>query len=301
MNTLVYVVYGQSPYIDEVIYAVLSARTMLDPQSDDCRIVLYTDDAAPFRGLPAHLEVKSRAEFAEWTGPLCFNHRLKIFAIRDALSQYGDRIIYCDSDTYFLKSPNQLFSQIRPGTSFMHVCEGHLNESNGAGLADFLNSNELRTAAGRPWHLMDDALMFNAGVIGMHKDDMGLLDEVVYLTDQIYRHVKIHTVEQFAFSACLSRRTRLLEAYDVVCHYWRMPGRALFREELRTVLHDPSITSYEEQWQRLKPHRPPQSIAHFQESIKERICSRLRREAKRAGVLDPIRLVLHKVRGSDAA
>lgn len=301
MNALVYLAYGQSPHADEVVYALLSARTMLNRQRDDCRIVIYTDDAAAFRGLPAHLEVRSRKVFAEWMGPLRFNHRCKIFVIKDALSKFGDRVVYCDTDTYFLKPPNQLFARIRPGTSFMHVCEGHLNESNGAGLAALLSSTPLRTVAGRRWNLMDDTLMFNAGVIGMHKNDISLLDEVAYLTDQIYRHVSIHTVEQFAFSACLNKRTKLFEAYDVVCHYWRMPGRALFREELRRVLHDPSTTSDEERWQRLTPHRPAQNISRFRLSMKERIRSTLRRGAKRAGVLDPIRTVLHKVRGTDAA
>jgi hypothetical protein len=217
------------------------------------------------------------------------------------LRKYGDRIVYCDTDTYFLKSPAELFARIRPGTGFMHVCEGHLNEFNGAGLSAFINSNELRTVAGRRWHLMADALMFNAGVIGMHRDDIDLLDEVAYLTDQIYPYVKIHTVEQFAFSACFRRRIRLLEAYDFVCHYWPMPGRALFREELRRVLYDPSLTSDEERWERLAPHRPAPSITRFSPTMNERIRSLLKQEAKRVGVLDQVRLVLDKVRGSHAA
>src|ERR1044071_3212001 len=301
MSTLVYVVYGQTPHADEVVYAILSARNALDRHDEDCRIVLYTDDAAAFRGLPVQLEVRSRAVFAEWMGPLGFYHRSKIFVIKDALQNCDDRVVYCDSDTYFLKSPNELFAQIRSGTSFMHVCEGYLSEFNGAGLSDFLDSSELHTVAGRRWHLMADTLMFNAGVIGMHRDDIDLLDEVACLTDQIYPYVKIHTVEQFAFSACLCSRIRLLEAYDFVCHYWPMPGRALFRAERRRALHDPSVTSDEARWERLAPHRPVPSIAHFRPTVNERIRSILKRKAKRAGVLDQVRLVLDKVRGNHAA
>lgn len=301
MSTLVYLVYGQTPHADEVIYAILSARHMLDRQNEDCRIVLYTDEAATFRGLPVQLEVRSRAVFAEWMGPLGFYNRSKIFAVRDALRKYGDRIVYCDTDTYFLKSPAELFARIRPGTSFLHVCEGHLSEFNGAGLSAFLDGNELLTLAGRQWHLMPDALMFNAGVIGMHRDDIGLLDEIAHLTDQIYSTVKIHTVEQFAFSACLRRRSRLREAYDVVCHYWPLPGRALFRQELRRVLHDPSVRSDEERWEQLTPHRPAPAFARFSPTINERIRFLLKREAKRAGVLDQVRFVLDKVRGNHAA
>lgn len=305
MNVLCYLVYGPSFHLDEVIYSILSARTLLDRQkSPDCQIVVYTDSSentALFGGLPVHVEVKSPSVFSEWIGPLGFNHRAKILAIQDALSRFGDRVIYCDADTYFLKPSNQLFSQIRPGTSFMHVCEGHINESNGAGLGTVLNANQLRTVAGRRWNLSDDALMFNAGVIGMHRADMGLLHEVLYLTDQIYSQVKIHTVEQFAFSACLNRHTRLTEAHDVIHHYWPMPGRALFREELRRVLHDPGLISDEERWQRLVSRRPSQTIAHFKPGARERIVALWNREVKRVGVLEPIRVVLEKVRGSHAA
>lgn len=303
MDVLCYLVYGPSFHLDEVRYAILSAQTILDSQSSNpCQIVLYTDNAtAAFRDLPVHLEVKTHSVFAEWMGPLGFNHRAKIFAIQDALSRFGDRVVYCDSDTYFLKPPDQLFSRIRPGTSFMHVCEGHLSESNGAGLGALLNRNQLRTVTGQRWKLTDNELMFNAGVIGMHRADIGLLHEVLYLTDQIYRQVKIHTVEQFAFSACLNRYTRLTEAHDVVHHYWPMPGRGLFLEELKQVLHDPALTSDEERWQRLLSLRPTPNTAHFTQDARDRIRSLWKREIKRAGVLEPIKVVLGKMRGSDAA
>ena len=304
MNVLCYLVYGPSFHLDEVIYSILSARALPGRQrGGDCQIVVYTDSAentALLGDLPVHVEVKSHSVFAEWMGPLGFSHRAKIFAIQDALSRFGDRVVYCDADTYFLKPPEQLFSRIRPGSSFMHVCEGHINESNGAGLGTLLNANQLRTVAGGRWNLTDDALMFNAGVIGMHRADIGLLHEVLYLTDQIYREVKIHTVEQFAFSACLNRHTRLVEAHDVVHHYWPMPGRALFREELKRVLHDPALSD-EQRWQRLMSCRPPQTIARFKRGARERIRALWTREVKRGGVLEPIRVVLEKVRGSDAA
>ncbi|HWO41778.1 MAG TPA: hypothetical protein VNO43_08255, partial [Candidatus Eisenbacteria bacterium] len=228
-------------------------------------------------------------------------HRAKIFAIKDALNKFGDRVVYCDTDTYFIHSPELLFARIRPGVSFMHACEGPLDQANGADLAAFLNRAELRTVAGRRWNITDDAPMFNAGVVGMHKADVALLDDVAHLTDQIYPHVRIHTVEQFAFSMCLHERTRLCEAHEVVCHYWRMPGRARFQEELRRVLHDPSIASDEERWQRLTAHRPAQNITPLRRTMRERIRSTLKRGAKRVGVLEQVRFVMNKIRGSDAA
>src|SRR5262249_8493194 len=217
-----------------------------------------------------------------------------IFAIRNALEKFGGRLVYCDTDTYFLDHPDKVFSRIRPGRTFMHLCEGYLNDSNGAGLREFLDRNKLSTITGKFWNITRDALMFNAGVIGMHEADIGLLEEVLHLTDQIYPHVKIHTIEQFAFSACLRQHTKLKEACDVICHYWPMPGRALFQEQLRRILHDPSIVSNEERYQQLLLHRPSQSqkiLNRGSESLKDRAHIALWQVAKRIGVLDPLKKI----------
>jgi hypothetical protein len=271
VNNLVYLTYGQGPHIDELVYSVLSARQLLGRNATPCRIIIYTDDGSPFRDLAVHIECKSRKVLSDWAGPLNFNHRRKIFAIKDALSRFGDRILYCDADTYFLTHPGDVFSRIQPGHTVMHMREGYLNESNAAGLEPFFTDTELRTVRGARWKIGCDTLMFNAGVIGMHEADIGLLDEIVYLTDQIYPHVKIHTIEQFAFSVCLRQRTELREAYDVICHYWPMPGRALFREELRRLLHDPSIGSNEERLHRISACRPMPHLERPEPTLKQRL------------------------------
>lgn len=277
MNNLVYLTYGQGPHVDELVYSVFSARQLLGRNDTHCRIIIYTDDGSPFRDLPVHLECRSREVLADWAGPLNFNHRRKIFAIKDALGKFGDRILYCDADTYFLRHPTAVFSRIHPGRSLMHVREGYLNEANGAGLEPFLRDTELRTITGARWEIGRDAVMFNAGVIGMHEADIGLLDDIVYLTDQIYPHVRIHTVEQFAFSVCLKQRTDLREAYDSICHYWPMPGRGLFQEELKRVLHDPSISSNDERFHRLSNVRPIPESNCSEPRLKQRLRFAFRR------------------------
>jgi hypothetical protein len=80
-----------------------------------------------------------------------------------------------------------------------------------------------------------------------------------------------------------------------------MRERTLFREELKRVLHDSSLTSDQERWEQVSPHRPAPNFVHFSPTMNERIRFLLKREAKRAGVLDEVRLVLDKVRGNHAA
>ena len=64
-NSIVYLLYGQSPHADELVYSVLSALHMLGGGSRDYRI----------------------------------------------LEKFGDRLIYCDNDTFFLKHPRTDMSE----------------------------------------------------------------------------------------------------------------------------------------------------------------------------------------------
>ena len=287
MDTLIYLSYGRGPHVDQLIYSVLSTRQKLGLEQNDYRIIVYTDDPVAVAGLPVHIEVISAKILADWAGPFNFNHRRKIFAIKDALEKFGGRLVYCDADTYFLKHPRKLFARIRPGHTVMHVKEGHLNHVHGTDIAKFLRVHDLKHLSGACWKVTPDTPMFNAGVIGMHEADIPLLDEVAHLTDQIYPHVSIHTVEQFAFSACLQHHTRLRQSYRIVHHYWPPPGRAQFNEELRRVLHDPSITSNEEQLLRLSARRPRQSIRHNRHlvSMRKRTYVALREMSKRTGMI----------------
>lgn len=291
MDTLIYLSYGRGPHLDQLIYSVLSTQQVLGSERSNYRIVVYTDDPDATAGLPVQIEVFDDERLVEWAGPLNFNHRRKIFAIKDALLKFGGRLLYCDADTYFLKHPRKLFTCIRPGHPLMHIREGHLNYVHGTDIACFLQNHDLKHLDGTRWDITPDTPMFNAGVIGFHESDSALLDEVVHLTDQIYPQVGIHTVEQFAFSACLRHYTRLRQSYRIVHHYWPGPGREQFNADLRRVLHDPSITSHEERLLRLSAVRPRQSIRYNRHLIStgKRMCLALREVAKRTGLLHLIR------------
>jgi hypothetical protein len=291
MDNILYLSYGQGPHVDQLVYGVLSALHMLGRERNDYRIIVYTDNPGVLGDLPVHIEPLSAKVLTEWAGPFGFNHRRKIFAIKDALEKFGGRLVYCDCDTYFLKHPRKLFARIHPGRTAMHIREGHLYDCHAGDVADFLKDHDLRNRAGYRWNITPDTPMFNAGVVGLHEADISLLDEVVYLTDQIYPHVRIHSIEQFAFSACFHQCTKLRQSYDIVHHYWPPPGRALFGEELQRVFHDPAISSSAERFRRLLPHQPRQSISHNRHflTIRRRIYWVLRRVAKRTGVYDMLR------------
>jgi hypothetical protein len=298
MDNLLYLSYGQGPHVDQLVYAVLSALHVLGRDRNTYRIIVYTDSPAILSDLPVHIEPLSAEVLIEWAGPFEFNHRRKIFVIKDALEKFGGRLVYCDCDTYFLEHPGKLFARIRPGHTVMHIREGHLDDCHGSDIAVFLEDHNLRTIAGGRWNITPETPMFNAGVLGLHEADISLLDEVVYLTDQIYPHVRIHTIEQFAFSACFRQFTKLRQSYDIVHHYWPPPGRALFGEKLQRVFHDPSVSSQEERFRRLLPHQPRQSINHNRHfvTMRRRMYLAMRRMAHQLGVFNALKWVMARAR-----
>ena len=296
MDNLLYLSYGQGPHVDQLVYAVLSALHILGRERNKYRIIVYTDNPAVLSNLPVHIEPLNAEVLTEWAGPFEFKHRRKIFAIKDALQKFGGRLVYCDADTYFLKHPRKIFARIRPGHTLMHIKEGHLNYCHGSEIADFLEEHNLRTIAGQRWNITPNTLMFNAGVIGLHQADLSLTDEVAHLTDQIYPHVPIHTIEQFAFSACFRQYTKLHQSYDIIYHYW--PGRALFCEHLSRVLHDLVNASNEERFRQLLHYRPCESqkiLNRDPETLKHGIQITLWEMAKRAGVLKLLKRVAQQV------
>ena len=293
MDNLLYLSYGQGPHVDQLVYAVLSALHMLGRNRNNYRIIVYTDNPTVVSDLPVHLQPLSAEVLTEWAGPYEFNHRRKIFAIKDALEKFGGRLVYCDADTYFLKHPRKIFARIRPGHTVMHIKEGHLYDCHAGDVGDFLQDHDLQNRAGHRWNLTPDTPMFNAGVVALHEADISLLDEIVHLTDQIYPHVSIHNIEQFAFSACFQQCTKLRQSYRIIHHYWPPPGRARFGEELRRVLHDPSISSHEERFRRLLPHQPRQSISHNRHfaTSRRRLYWVLGPWAKRTGIFNALKRV----------
>lgn len=251
MKTLVYLSFGGGTYTDEAFYAILSALHEIGPDLHEYRIVVHTDDAAAFAGLPVHVEPLDQATLADWAGPCGYIYRRKVCAMRATLKKFGGALTFCDTDTYFLKHPRKLFARIRPGHTVMHLFEGSPVALRVHTLAHALRSHEFRTLGGERWQIGPDTPIINSGVIGIHEADASLLDEVLNLIDQFCPRLDYFGTEQFAFSACLAQSSRLHYASDVVHHYWHPVGRERFHQHLAATLHDTAIGSFDDRFARL--------------------------------------------------
>lgn len=177
----------------------------------------------------------------------------------DALQRFPGSVIQVDADTYFRKSPALLFERIKPGASVMHVPEGRLAESRQHVLQKIIRDCTYVDRSGASLVFkVDEMVMWNAGVIGVHADDLPLLEETRWLTDQMMRHEAAYSiahVEQLATSYFLSRN-RLSSCSDVIFHYWRKDIRVQFDCLLPTILAASADSPLQERGARAYTQRP---------------------------------------------
>lgn len=293
MNTIVFLVFGKGPQTDELIHAVLSARHSLGSDRDAYQIAVYTDNPETVADLDVHVEPLSTKTLAEWFGPYNFIYRSKVFAMRDALTRFGGRIVYCDADTYFVGHPRRLFDRIQPGQAVMYNQEGSL-DLRITELSRMLEAHDFRTRDGSRWNISSRTVISNAGIIGLHEADAPLLDDVLHLIDQICAHLDYFGNEQIAFSACLSARTRLAYAENVVHHYWQPAIRTPFHAVLSRILHDRTIGSWDERFRRVRQVR--ERMLQRPETLQRQAYVALWRITARLGVLKPLQLTWHGLR-----
>ncbi|SFC62272.1 hypothetical protein SAMN05421780_107140 [Flexibacter flexilis DSM 6793] len=233
--------YGHVGILNEAKYALLSflAGTPADklPQ-----IIIYTDQPAFFKLFEHYVTFKAidKQLIKEWSGEINFVHRVKIKMLQDfwATHTHGN-LLYTDTDVTFLKSVPALFEAIEQGTFLMHVSEGAISPKSNltiSRLYKFFKTNPKELA--HFWAAADPTTlqMYNAGVLGMNSGM--LLEDVLRLTDDMYKIFERHIVEQFAFSYyAQTKAPKLMVVNDFIFHYWNF-------KEFRGVLAD-FFTKYE--------------------------------------------------------
>ncbi|GAC1379616.1 MAG: hypothetical protein NVSMB45_01930 [Ginsengibacter sp.] len=188
--------------------------------------VIYTDDDFFFKDVlslfeGATIEKLDSEKIKNWRGDINFVHRAKIKMLIDFMNKNEGNILYCDTDTYFKKSPKMLFAEIGNGKIFMHQKEGEIDKSRFPVFKKweaFLVGNNLLSDSSKS--SVNKLPMWNAGVIGMSSNHKHVLPQVLDLTDKIYPLFPKHIAEQFSFSYVLSQHFTIYPSEEYIFHYW---------------------------------------------------------------------------------
>ncbi|MBD0351255.1 MAG: hypothetical protein ICV51_01320 [Flavisolibacter sp.] len=229
-NHILYQAYGGIDYINECRFSLLKYLSLynINPPADTA-IVIYTDQPALFEAYDTFLRhfdlvLVTKEQTEQWKGESNFIHRMKIEIIKDFFTRNSGNLLYCDTDTYAVTPLELLFENIEKGDFYMHEYEGVIDKEVIPSFYKWHNFLQGKTFQynNKQFTYVNHLKMWNAGVIGISDRYRQLLDDVLALTDVIYKQFQKHTVEQFAFNYCLQQAGVVHSATENIVHYWNL-------------------------------------------------------------------------------
>lgn len=199
-----------------------SIYTALNIKKPDDRIVVLTDHVAYFEHLKDYIDfiVLDQELIEQWQRGNTGFFRIKIKAMEAVSLKYPFQdLLYLDGDTFIFKDLDAIRAELAKGQNFMHVKELKLSAfvtQSQKQMWEALKNKEFDGI------LVDDSsYMWNAGAVGISKDNLTFLQQVVKVNDQMCAYLdKRYFVEQFAFSVVLSHIGVLKPLDNYIGHYW---------------------------------------------------------------------------------
>mgnify|MGYP001942867291 CR=1 FL=1 len=238
MKILLYQIYGtQSVYHLELTYSVLSAARFLKDDPDDIRICLLAGPGNERPDLPVENIPVSDETLNRWQMGGSYNHAIQALGLKDALDQFKAPVVLIDSDTVFHKHPKHIFDRIGPGRTVMHTRESTLRDGFEWAEWDRIIRQTQGTLAGID--ITPESVMYNAGVLGVHPQDIGAVDDAIAVMQSVRDISTVFTAVQLATSLAFAARTDLSVCDDVVEHYWAGP-RAFYQYQMKQMFNGPT-------------------------------------------------------------
>ncbi|MGI4759515.1 MAG: hypothetical protein ACRYF0_02325 [Janthinobacterium lividum] len=240
MPRLLLLAYGRETEYRRALLAVLSCWAW-QPQLG-LAATICTDQPDFFRPFLAGLDIDYKLATPEYLtqarGPQQFVHRVKAQFIAEAFAEHpAEELLFIDSDTFFIASPDSLLQNLAAGQAFMHLREYTLAEA--VGIYTEFNQAKypkklLELLASRTFGLGGRQVQFhagqsswNSGVLGLPRALAPLLPDILTLTDKLYADTGWFTCEQLAFSLALQASGPVHASDGYLYHYWEKPQKKL--------------------------------------------------------------------------
>jgi hypothetical protein len=206
--------------------AHLAMLAMMGHAPVGSEFLLITDRPQNFRWFAGHATISGidEATLKSWKGPQDFFWRVEIEVLRHAASFGPANLCYFDSDVLVRKPVADLVAALEAGDVFMHTHEFDLAISPRRGQRELWKLVQGLTLAGSS--VVAPAPMWNAGVMAVGAQNIGLVDQVLAACDQLTGDGITHFLtEQFAYSHVFGATGRLRAAESWMDHFWcNKPG-----------------------------------------------------------------------------
>ena len=208
-------IYGQTLYS---LVSLCAAHALTTPP-DGVLVEVFTDKPEEFDVASAWVNTRKleREKVLSAMGPQRFVHRLKLSILTGLVEGCAGPVLYCDGDVIFKSPVLGRLKELPPHHSLMHRQE--------CSIGDLCRKDrQLRRQIGllreKGFAIGQDACMYNAGVIGLHQSDYGLIPKALAFTDAACELGERHTWEQMGVSLALGQNTCIHATDDVIHHYW---------------------------------------------------------------------------------
>ncbi|WP_210463473.1 hypothetical protein [Rufibacter roseolus] len=218
---LLFLTFG--PNIKNHYQANFAILSFLRYQQELNTIYVFTDYPQYYERLREQVQVitVTQEQLTAWEGPHQFFWRVKIKAIEQLIKESPDQpVMYVDSDVFLYQNPQELCSQLRKGTAFMHQPEGRLSE-----LPSKTEKRMWQQVQGMDlgrFKLNEHHQMWNAGVVALpSQHNLAAVTLALDICDKMCaQQVTPRLIEQFALSVALQETYSLREAKPWLAHYW---------------------------------------------------------------------------------
>lgn len=217
---ITYLVFGNS--LSNYCQAFFSILTFLHQKEENDIIVIVTDMPERFISIKDIVDiiVVNEETLNDWKGEYEFFWRIKIKALQLVSEKFKNRhIFYLDSDTFLFGDLTELKKCLDENNNLMHTNEGKLSELSSKTEKRMWNQVKNKNYIGI--EVNSNICMWNAGVIGIAKNNLFQLNQILEVCDLLCRYnVTKRLIEQFSFSIVLNNNLKLLPAEFAIGHYW---------------------------------------------------------------------------------
>jgi hypothetical protein len=222
-KVLLYIVYGENQgYYDGAKFSFLTFMNWIDSDSK-IEIVILTEKPDEFDNYPVQSILLSKKQKNEWSLNGKYHFRIKNRGLAHIINflklDEEDKILFLDTDTYFMKSPLPLFDLIQPNQALFYLNEGLIYKRKRFSIYVDSLEGKVIEIENVNYKLSKKSAMWGSLMIGIMPNMYPSLQWADKLLLKFIDIVPAHTIEPFALSESLLLKYKIVEGKKLVNLY----------------------------------------------------------------------------------
>ena len=222
-KVLLFIVYGDDQgYYDGAKFSLLTFMNWI-LVDEPIKIVVLTEKPEEFNDYPIIVIPISSRQKKEWSLDGNYHFRIKNRGLAFVMDQLDlkeeDKILFFDTDTYFHKSPLQLFDLIQHNQALFYLNEGLIHKRKRFNVYVKNLEGKQIDLGGHSYELTKNSAMWGSPMIGIMPNMRSSLEWADKLMIKLFNEVPAHTIEPFSLSEMLLRKYKIVEGKKFVGLY----------------------------------------------------------------------------------